>query len=265
VPESAHILPNQGRGRAQGAAMLQIKKLTIGIRPNKKMFRMRTEGPRIVDALIAEQPGRKPDEQQFDQVTVNAASDRYVVRTPDERDFVSMDISHIAYSRHIYDGQGTLHVDRFVEEFAQVWSVITRQTKVNGIRMLGMVAEHRVSEVQNPTSVLLSKLTNLDGGTFPTKFVTTFERRTPFKTGGSGIPDFKNIEFANVIISIYDAIRDDAVATENAINANLDAQLYFAPLRDLNINDELRRLRRTFEDEWREFGVMLKQRGLVAQ
>ena len=88
-----------------------------------------------------------------------------------------------------------------------------------------------------------------------------YEDRRLTKEGA--IPDIKKSNFINVIRDYYDSELDVDHPEENCINSNIDVQQYYSPLFNGGVYEEVIKLRRIFEEEWKRLGEELKSKGLV--
>lgn len=237
--------------------MMQIKKLTIGVQPAMKMFRLQSGWGGVLDAVFSAIGSNSLGEDFFTNVSVPPGRDQYQARNEEKGNLLTLTMDNIVFTKSFYEKDGGVNVEKFVSEFAALWAVIQKKLEVSNIRRIGMVAEHRVYEVKQPSERLMSALVTLGVQGDMGKFSLNFENRFP--SGSKNAQDF-----INVICQIYDSALDSEFAEADAVNFNMDVQRYFAPLLMRNEVDQFSILRREFEKRWRAYQDQLSKLGLLA-
>ena len=238
--------------------MLQIKKISVGVLPINKMFRIQAGWGEVVDAILASRNKPPLTADFFKGVQTSAGRDQFILRNDDTGTAFSLGIESIVFTKQSYDTDIGVNVDKFMEEFLFLWAIVQKKVQVTDIRRIGIVAEHRIYNESNPSKKLISKLLRIGAPDNPAKFNLSFEKRL---SADGGIIDLANGKFINIIQSIYDSSLDADHPEENAINCNLDVQKYFSPLLSRNETDEFKIMRRKFEEQWRGFQDELKSLG----
>jgi hypothetical protein len=239
--------------------VLVIKKLTVGVMPLAQMFRVASYSGEIADEIVAnlkDKPIRNPE--YFTEVAAPSTAN-VQLRNKERGNFLLMNTGNIAFTQERYKS----HVDaeKFLEEFAQLWRVIDHVLQVQQIRRIGMVAEHRVFDVDDPTKLLLETLTKYPQQEYSAKFYCSFEKRIPLAR--SSTFNYKVDEFTNVIRQFYDSELDLDTPQERAFNVNLDVQRYYTDQTGDRVMDEVKALKKEFETQWREFRAEIKTLGLI--
>jgi hypothetical protein len=241
-----------------------IKKLTIGVRPATKLFRLATDWGRIADALIASLPNKPLRDAKF---FTGIGSLPYPpggvqLRGDDGANVLTMTPEDIVFTRDSYrNDTASLSIDNVKEEFFSLWHIINSILKIQFVRRVGLVAEHRLFGIPNPSTFLLEKLTRYPPSDVPARFQMIFERRIPLPDGTT--PDVLQSDFVNVIYSIYDASVDTERPADDAINFNLDVQRYYNPnLNGEAVPGELRRLKEMFDLRRHDFYRELQKLGV---
>jgi hypothetical protein len=241
--------------------MLGIKKLTIGVQSQSHMFRVGSMSGQIADAIVAgivDKPIRNAE--YFGEVGLSQGPPPLLqLRSKDKNNSLSVTLNDVVFAQARYSSH--VNVDRFLEEFGQLWSIVNTHLKVQQVRRLGLVAEHRVYEVDAPSKFLGEKLTKYPQSDFVGKFQCIFEKHLPVVPGTA--PDIKTGEFTNVIHQFYDSALDIETPEEHAINLNLDVQHYFTSKLGTNMIAEAKELRRQFESHWRDFQTQITSLGLI--
>lgn len=242
--------------------MAKIWKATIGIRPINKMFRVLSVGGSIIDALIGLRGGKVLNDDYFD--TGGISNNRQAIRISNESqgNYVNVSVEDVVFIKDFYATGKQFDLNDFLAEFRAIWSAIDSVLKVRDIRRIGFVGEHRFPAASGASATLLRHLTKLEPSGHPDKFSLRFETRS-FNTDGS-VPDEGKGAFVNVIREYYDASQDVQHPEPKFINANLDAQRYFAPAFNGDISGEFLRLyNKTFVPATKDLTRELKELGLI--
>ena len=76
-------------------------------------------------------------------------------------------------------------------------------------------------------------------------------------------PDVAKSDFTNFIYTYYESSIDADAPEDNAINANLDYQRYYAPPLSSEVPAAVEKHFSDFERHWHDFSNQLSQMGLV--
>lgn len=262
--QSQRVLPpayTQGKYRGSDS-MLGIKKITIGIRPAHKLFRIAGDWGAAVDAVLSLR-GSKPllDPEYFTNVGRNDERMAYRVHNEGAGHSLTLTTEDVIFTKHRYGQDGSVNVDKFMTEFEAVWSAVNETLKIKTIRRVGIVAEHRVRDVDDPSRLLASALVRYPAPQHSARFTCVFENRIP--KNGDEAPDPKKSAFTNLIYQFYDSEADSEVPESRAYNLNLDVQHFYAPHLTGGIVQSVHIVRRDFEAKWREFEAHLDKLGLI--
>lgn len=241
---------------------MRIKKITLGIRPSQKMFRVSSLHGTLVDSVLSLRGTKPIDDEYYKEITRSVEQGIIQLRNEDQGNTLRVDLENVVFIKDFYASEKQINVDDVLKEFRAIWKQINEVLRVRDIRRIGLVAEHRTAiEKDNPSAVLLKKLTSISAGAHPAKFILRFEDRRLTTKGG--IPDFKKDDFTNVICDYYDSEVDAEHPKQDHFNANLDVQRYYSPLFNGNVFDEVVAIRQQFSKEQDRVKSDLKQRGLL--
>jgi hypothetical protein len=241
-------------------SVLVIKKLTVGVVPVAQMFRVASLSGQVADEIIVglkDKPIRDPE--YFTELNAPSVAN-IQLRNKERGNYLLLNSGNVVFTQEKYKAH--VDADKFVEEFAQLWHIIDEILEVQQIRRIGMVAEHRVFNVDDPSKVLQTALTKYPTPDNVGKFYCTFEKRIPLARGASQL-NVKVDAFTNVLHQFYDAEMDPDVPESNAYNVNLDVQRYYTDETGDKVLDEVRSLKSDFEKHWREFQAQIKALGLA--
>lgn len=241
--------------------MSKIQKLSIGVQPFSKMFRVHGLAGAATDAILALRGKELPD-SFFDEVGVNAERTAYRLTGLDQVNALRITETDIVFSKDHYESDVPFNMRKTLDEFRILWNAANSVLSVADIRRIGIVAEYRMSVPHKHPSVWLrNKLTSLPSENVTDKFSLRFEER---KFAADGIaPDPKKSDFINTIYSYYDSSTDDSHASPGFINVNLDVQRYFAPMLKGGVPDELTKLLKHFEAAEARLAESLSKMGAV--
>ena len=243
--------------------MAKLLKVVIGVKPAKRMFRVTSLSGEVLDALI-ESVGEKhlPDDY-YTQATRSSDGSYIRLADADDINILSVDTENIIFTKDHYDKDIRINFDDAQKEFQQVWDACQSVLKVRNIRRIGIVGEFRIDPIEsNPSLSLLSKLTRFERQGHVAKFSMQFETRH-LTTNDKGLPDVKASDFWNCIETYYDSELDADHSNGNQITAMLDVQRYFTPLLNGNVPEEVRKLRKRFEDITHQMKDRLEKLGLM--
>jgi len=187
---------------------------------------------------------------------VRRSSDSSSITMMDEKEkavnSLTVDTDNVVFTKDHYVKSGRIDFNDVFREFQAIWQACDAVLKVRDIRRIGMVGEYRIVPPNNPSAALLS-FTHIEARGVPAKFQMQFESRV-LTTGDSGLPDVKTSDFWNTIESYYDSALDTEHSEEGQITAMIDVQRYYMPLLDGNVPDDVRKLKRRYDDVVRQIG-----------
>lgn len=239
---------------------MRIKKLTLGIRPSQKMFRLSSVQGTLVDSVLTLRGTKPIDDEYYTEVSRGIEPATIQLRNDELGNTLTIELDNVVFTKDLYDSDKQFDLDEVLKEFRTIWKQVNDVLHVKDIRRIGIVVEHQLAK-ENPSSVLIKQLTSLTPGGHVAKFLLHFEER--FRTGKGGIPDPKTDDFINVICDYYDSERDIDHPKEGHINVNLDVQRYYSPLFNGNVFDEITVFRQQLSKEQSRFEQDLKKRGLL--
>lgn len=237
---------------------MSVKKLTFGLQPENKAFRVSSMAGIIVDALL-EARGKEISDTYFTQIAETA--NKGVVSLMNEKagNTLIIDRQNVALTKSAYPN-GHVKLDESFAEFKVIWGIIQKVVKFKEIRRIGIVAEHRFDVAQNNNIELIGALTKLPSCNSPANFTLHYESRIPAKSGA--IIDTAKGGFTNFIYDYYDSSLDTSVPEEGKINANFDYQQYYSPSLDTRIVEEMEAHFYAFKKEQAIFEGELVRLGL---
>jgi hypothetical protein len=240
--------------------VLVIKKLTVGITPVAQMFRVASFSGQIADEIIVSTRDKPIRNSEYFTELSGPSVAAIQLRNKERGNYLLINSGNIVFTQERFKAH--VDIDKFLEEFAQLWGVIDDILEVQQVRRIGMVAEHRVFNVDDPSKVLQGALTKYPMPDHTGKFYCSFEKRIPLGRGASPI-NVKVDAFTNMLHQFYDAEMDLESPEPNAFNVNLDVQRYYTDETGDRVLDEVRSLKRDFETQWREFQAQIKALGLM--
>lgn len=239
--------------------MAIVKKITIGIAPFAKMFRVSSQGGTAVDSLLRLRSKSLPDDF-FEEVASDGDRKNFRIMKSDLSNVVQITEESIAFSRDFYVAGGSYDFSKLLAEFRIVWSAINKVLAVNDIRRIGIVAEYRYDvDANKPSKWLRENLTTLKSQRVTEKFLLRFEER---EFAASGVaPDPQKSDFVNYIYNYYDGALDGQHPQSGALNASLDVQRYFTPVHNGDVVDEVQKLHKYFVAAEKNLDGHLKSMG----
>jgi hypothetical protein len=235
-------------------------KMSIGIRPERPMFRFLTIGGALIDEILTYTEKSK-NSKLFKEVEQGGDKSHFRLKGDNCSLFVST--HDVQYSVDHYDSETAMVFEAEVGQFISLFSTLNSSLKMRGIRRIGMVCEYRFpSKTELPSKELLEGLTKFKPAGYPAKFQLQFEQRHPI-SNAIGVPDFRTDDFWNIIESFYDAEADLDHSAEKQINLMLDVQRYYSPLREDKLDTEIRALVDKYKKQFFIFSEKAKSLGVV--
>jgi hypothetical protein len=242
---------------------VKLCKLSIGVKPSRRMFRITSLAGEIVDEILDLMEDKNLPADYFTRVIRAVDGSSFRLADQKNKNWVSVDTENILFVNDHYDEGSGIHLDPLLKEFNQVWEACNGALEVRNIRRIGMVGEFRFeANSKNPTAALLNHLTRLDRQGHVSKFALQFETHA-LTTGENGLPDVKTSDFWNTIESYYDSVLDTEHAEEGYVTAMLDVQRYYMPLLSSSVADEVHKLRKRFDTSAKHMFERLTKLGLM--
>lgn len=225
--------------------MTQPKKLTIGARFTRKIFKLSSVSGRIIDDLL-ESRDRGKIKAKLEHFRGSGTGDFVQLQDESGRVTINVDSEAVTVALDVVKTGGHVDFDEVRFIFQETWRITQLQLNNPFPRRIGIAGEFWLDPIKNPSGILASHfLKDPPTGTLA-KYVTQFERRFP-DAGGPFDPT-KSV-FLNVIQGFYDAELDVVHAKSDAIVASLDVQRYFDIEAKINTSDELTKLNNNFNKE----------------
>ncbi|MEQ8857599.1 MAG: hypothetical protein RIC56_03035 [Pseudomonadales bacterium] len=236
--------------------MIDIQKLTIGVRPALKVFRLHTLGGSLVDSLLAARGSTKPlAPDYFHTIGTNVEKGAYRLASEDNSNVLTMQPADVIFTKDAYDLESSIDLGEFLREFDAIWKVLDETLHFRDVRRIGIVAETRIWGKSAHRS-LFHRLMNLDIPN-PFKLNLRFEERRQTKEGLA--PDLEKSDYVNIIHSYYASSLDTEHPEDDAVNANLDVQRYYMPWLTSDVPRSAAQVSRTFEREFARLDKILKE------
>ena len=241
--------------------MNEVKKITIGVMPIKKMYRVRSLGGQIVDDLITLQLKSLP-EDYFGEVMAATDGSGYKVSGRQGQNVVHVTQDTVTFARDYYESTEQFNLDKVRSEFRTVWTTVNAVLQVQDIRRIGIVTEYRYEVgTKHPSVWLREHIAPMFAATAHCeKFVLRFEDRSLTPEGK--LPDPKKSVFYNTIYQIYDSEQDTDHPKPGFVTTNIDAQKYFAPvITGKQVLDEVDKLHKVHDSAAKKLDEQMKKMG----
>lgn len=241
--------------------MEKVRKFAIGVRPASKMFRLTSVAGLVIDTVLSARGSKTLDEEYYSTVETTNEYSAFRLQNNKLGNSLHVDVSNVLFSKNTYECDANLAVEKVLDEFSEIWSLINKILKINDIRRIGIVGEHQIHiEKENPNKTLMTSLMSFPAPQYPSKFHLKYEERRTTKEGIA--PDILKSDFININYEYYDSELDADHPAIGSLNANLDVQRYFSPLLTSNVSDEVKKLHKIFSEEKKKFDAQLKERGM---
>lgn len=241
---------------------MEIKKLTVGVRLERDMFRLMNVDGYLIDVL-KDRAGKVPDEKYFAEI-VRGDHGMFILQNKERGNLCHIDSKTILFAKDAYKHDGPISIKAFLKEWEEIWKEVNKALHVDNIRRVGVVAEHRFPALDggNGSRTLLKSFTALPMCQHPAKFIMRYEdRRIATRAGAL---DVHKDDFENVIHDYYDSAVDADAPINDHINVNIDVQRYYTPLRNGGVVEESRRLAtEVLKKEQEAAKALLKEKGII--
>jgi hypothetical protein len=242
--------------------MPKVYKAVIGVKPVTKIFRVRSMGGELADAVLAARGSHGLSDDFYTNVGFSPANTAVRLNNDALGNVLLVDLENIVFTKNLYENGKQFDFDDFCSQFRAVWEVANSVLQVKNIRRIGYVAEFRFPVKNAASKHLLESLTKLNCVGHADKFTLSFESRN--LTDDGKIPDWDKGDFINVIRQLYDSAIDTENATPGFLNANLDVQRYYAPAFNGRVADEVMKLHnRHFQGASKIYFEQLRKLGLL--
>ena len=225
----------------EGPNMAIVKKISFGVMPFAKMFRLHGSGGAAVDAVLRLRHKSLGDDY-FSEVAVTPDRTAYKISGNGQLNFLHLNEENIVFTKDYFESDASFNFTKVIDEFKTIWSALNGVLHVQDVRRIGIVTELRYEIPKKQPSAWLRKnlLTGWETGKHTDKFSLRFEERSLASDGA--VPDPKKADFINSIYSIYDSSIDADHPSEGFVQINVDTQRYFAPVSNSNVGDEVVKL-----------------------
>ena len=240
-----------------------VKKITIGVMPIRKMYRVRSFGGQIVDDLITLQLKLLP-EDYFGEVMAATDGSAYKVSGRQGQNAVHVTQDTVTFARDFYESTDQFNLDKVLAEFRTIWTAINAALQLQDVRRIGIVTEYQYNVgTKHPSVWLREKIAPMFGANdHSEKFLLKFEDRSLTPEGK--LPDPKKSVFYNTIFQIYDSELDADHPKPGFVTTNIDAQKYYAPvITGKHVLEEVDKLRRVHDAATKKLDDQMKKMGAL--
>jgi hypothetical protein len=246
--------------QGERAKVTHARKITIGVQPIDKVYRVHSLGGAVVDSILGLRLKELP-EDYFEEVAVaHGTQNGYRLSGRKGENSLVFTESQLVFTRDHHESSSRLDFDKVASEFRLIWNAANSILQMANVRRIGIVAEclytvphksvsgwlrSRLLSPQLHAEVLHSE-----------RFTLRFEERELAKDGIA--PDPKKADFHNTICTIYDNAYDDTHPVPGFVVLSVDTQRYFAPvISGKTVPEEMQKLRRQFELSLAKFDQQL--------
>ncbi|MBY8317740.1 hypothetical protein KW543_18455 [Vibrio fluvialis] len=243
---------------------MRLNKVVIGIRFNKKSFKLSSlSGIVVDDVLELRETNRKLGPNYLSQFKSSLEHHNLYLKFMDADNFHTLTITpeRFLFTKKSPNDTASVNIDTVIEEFEILWKTVSKTLKFPDIRMIGIVGEYHIGLKKDEIAgdKLTKSLLKFDGINQTKHFNLQFENREMDNKGL--FPDGDTSDFWNTIYSYYPSEIDVDYPTENKINANIDVQKYYNPAKSDPVR-ELRLLKSKFSKKKEEFKAMNHKLGI---
>ena len=107
--------------------MIRMQKLTIGIRPATRMFRMVSVGGVAIDAVLRARDNDFLPKDYYTQVTTGADHNGYQLANPENGNTLKLDRDNVVFIKDNFDSDQPIDMKTAVLEFMLIWSEIKKR------------------------------------------------------------------------------------------------------------------------------------------
>jgi hypothetical protein len=215
-------------------------KAVVGVKLQNKIFRVRSLGGVVIDAVLDRRGTGALSDDLFEQVGQKRDLGGVILSNRNLGTRLQIDESQVIYTEDYYESTRHFDFKTFHARFRDIWGAIQSVLHLRNIRRLGFVGEYQFPVTAHASAMLLDKLAKIPSTGHPDGFTLQFEDRSLGADGRAVDPE--KGAFVNAIYSFYDSRIDAEHSNPDHINANLDVQRYFAPVTSENMADELLKL-----------------------
>jgi len=243
---------------------LKIEKITIGIRPASRMFRVTSLFGILIDNILGERGKSSISDSYYENVSRQDSDSRIRLFNEVEGNHLLVDYDNVSFTKDLYRSDEVFEWNSFLKEILQIWKIINKTLNINDIRSIGIVTEHRVPSSQDHLKAsrdLLDKFTVFTDCPHPAKAIIKYEKRKPTV---DGLLDINKNDFTNTIYEFYDSEIDRDHPADNALNFNVDIQRYFTPLFNSELKPQIEKIYKELEKERNSVKKLLVSKELIA-
>jgi hypothetical protein len=243
--------------------MSKIKKLTLGIKPVNKLFRLKDMVGTIADEIMSESISSKILGADY-YIAYSEGNGQlpFTLHNKDKGNSIRFSLDDIIFIKDLYSSNTPLNTEKVFKEFKEIFLIINKRLKLSDIRRIGIVGESRMKMV-SPTAFLMNGFSKLLPAHEPERFVMKFEDR--FTKTGKPVTSPETDAFSSNFIEIYDSKLDTEHPKNESINFNIDSQIYFNPLIKRDIWDYVEIHKRSFLIEYSDLTTKMDSFGIKAQ
>ena len=244
--------------------MTHVRKITIGIQPIDKIYRVHSLGGAVVDAILGLRLKELPEDYFEEVALAQGAQNGYKISGRKGENVLVFTESQLVFTRDYHESGSHFAFDKVAAEFRAIWTAANSVLQMVNVRRIGIVAECLYAVPHKSVSGWLrSRLLAAPfqaEGMHSDRFTLRFEERELAKDGI--VPDSKKADFLNAICTIYDNAHDDTHPSPGLLVLSSDTQRYFAPvISGRTVPEELLKLRKHYEASIGKFEQQLLNLG----
>jgi hypothetical protein len=242
--------------------VLPIKKLTMGLAFASPQFRVDSNVGDLVDIILAARGSKSLPKDYFDQISESPGQKAVHLMGSKTNATLWMDRNNFQLTVSTYDRKEQVNIDDSINIYLAVLTVVQKYLKIPAFSRFGIVAEHRIDNVEHASATLLNQLTKLPAKEITANVHFHFETRHNVAEGVVN-KDALSSDYRNSLIDYYDSGMDAQHPEQNKINVNYDYQRYFNPFLEKNVEDAIRQHANLFKKRLLELKEQTVALGLL--
>lgn len=242
---------------------MKIDKFTIGIKLNKRIFRLANTTGILVDSLLSYCEQNESGINALTQFSIsNDIEAPHIQLTNEDKTFkLTIQQDQVVLEKKSSSQESSVSVNNTLQTFENFWKEANKILNFPEIRRIGFVAETLIQPDEEGKAALqlLQSLVKAPIPKHSSRFSLSYEDRE-LTTEGL-IPDIETSDFWNTIYTYYMSDINKELPT-GIICASLDIQKYFNPAKREPLK-ELKQVRNKFTEKKAAFTKELEKLGLL--
>jgi len=210
----------------------KLRKITIGLRSEQRLFRVIGIGGFIVDSILDLRGTKAIEKDYFQHVIVAEGKDIYEIFNNDKGNSCKITTDSFIISKSVIEDEKRIDINKFVKQASVIYETVMKGLDIRELNRIGIVYEYEtgIENCENVNGFLYENLLHYDHQGIPSNFGLKFAFKMPTDKSTARLAKTEVLrDYYNVITQFTVKLDEAKEPVEDCLCISADVQRYFYP------------------------------------